>query len=453
MIKEVSGRGDKTMLKEHKVYMGVICCIIIALSAVTFTSCSTIRRTRTAGKNVAASPEPDTQSVTGVVIQNDTETKQLQIKELESDVISTLTYGADSVVQDKYKEERYGEEVEVGMILQANYRDNDAKLVSAEVPKDVWEYQGVQKFSFSSDENMLRLAGSKYRYSNTTFFSADDMEIEPMEFTSQDVVTVRGIGIQVYSVVRTSGHGYIRLANHSSFIGGMAELDNSTFVPISENTLITAAEGTYRLTLVKKGASATKTVKVEKDKEVIADFSDYKEVVTQNISEVTFDIRPDGAELYLNGMAVDYSTPVTLNYGKYNLMVALTGYETYTGILEIAGPVVPVRIELADKKPASSKNTPKPSAAPSPNNDDKVTKKIDSNHTITVSAPEGAEVYLDNVYKGMAPCTFTKVIGSQTITLSDSGYVTKSYPVDILDDDKNVKLSFADLVKDDSESN
>jgi hypothetical protein len=71
---------------------------------------------------------------------------------------------------------------------------------------------------------------------------------------------------------------------------------------------------------------------------------------------------------------------------------------------------------------------------------------MDSDHTITVSAPEGAEVYLDNVYKGLAPCTFTKIIGSQTITLRKDGYSTKSYSVDILDDDEDVKLSFSDLV-------
>ena len=73
------------------------------------------------------------------------------------------------------------------------------------------------------------------------------------------------------------------------------------------------------------------------------------------------------------------------------------------------------------------------------------TKKMDSDHTITVSAPEGAEVYLDNVYKGLAPCTFTKVIGSQTITLRKDGYTTKSYSVDVLDDDQDVKFSFSDL--------
>ena len=70
---------------------------------------------------------------------------------------------------------------------------------------------------------------------------------------------------------------------------------------------------------------------------------------------------------------------------------------------------------------------------------------MDSDHTITVSAPEGAEVYLDNVYKGLAPCTFTKVIGSQTITLRKDGYTTKSYSVDVLDDDQDVKFSFSDL--------
>ncbi|RKI41103.1 PEGA domain-containing protein [bacterium D16-51] len=440
------------MLKGYKRYRGMICCMLVMLLAVVFTSCSAIRRTRTGGKTPAASPEAASQAVTGVVIQNDTEERQLQIRELETNVISTLAYSVDSVIQDKYKEERYAEEVEAGMILQANYSGKDAKLVSAEVPDDVWEYQEVQKFSFSSDENMMRVAGSKYQYSGMTFFAADGMEIEPMEFTNQDVVTVRGIGIHVYSVVRTAGHGYIRLANHSSFIGGMAELNGSTFVPVSENTLITAAEGTYRLTLSKKGASATKTVKVKKDKEVTVDFSDYKEVVTKNISEVTFNLKPEGAELYLNGTAVNYSTPVTLNYGKYNLTAALTGYETYTGVLEIAKPTVIINIDLIDEKASASSSTPKPSATPSSENDDKVTKKIDSSHTITVSAPEGAEVYLDNVYKGLAPCTFTKVIGSQTITLSDLGYVTKSYPVDILDDGKNVKLSFGDLVKDDTES-
>lgn len=439
------------MSGKHRRYRLVVCCCIMTLFVTMFTSCSTIRRIHTGGNQVA-SPEADTQTITGVVIGNDTEAKQIQIRELDSDIINTLTYGATSLIQDQYQQERDGEEIELGMILQVSYRGSDAKLISAEVPKDVWEYQEVNKFSFSSDENMLQVAGGKYQYSSMTYFAANGTTVEPMEFNSQDVLTVRGIGIYVYSVVRTSGHGYIRLANYEDFIGGMAEVSDSLMVPISENMLITAAEGTYRLTLCKSGAAATKTVTVKQDEEVTVDFSDCK-LEAKNIGQVTFAIEPDGAELYLNGTAVSYAKPVTLNYGKYNVTVALTGYQTYSGVLEVAEASKTIHIDLIEEEAEASDSTASPTASPDKESDeDTITKKIDSNHTITVSAPEGAEVYLDNVYKGMAPCTFTKVIGSQTITLSETGYVTKSYSVDILDDDKNAKFSFADLIKEDTDT-
>lgn len=440
------------MLKKQKAYRLFLCCCIITLFAAVLTSCTVVRKRARQGY-AQASPDVGTQVITGIVIKNNIDAKQLQIRELESDIINTLNYGASSVITDKFKEERDGEQVETGMILQASYRSEDGWLVSAEVPKDVWEYQDVKKFSFSGDENMMLVAGQKYQYSSMTYFASGNESLEMMELHNQDVLTVRGIGIHVYSVVRTSGHGYIRLANYQDFLGGIAEISNSLMVPISENMLITVAEGNYRLTLCKRRAAATKTVTVRSDEETVVDFSDYVATAT-NIGEVTFNIEPDGAALYLNGTAVNYSKPVALSYGKYNIAVSLTGYKSFTGVLTVAQPSQPIDINLIEEKAEASekKATASPTAAPSSKDDDTITKKIDSNHTITVSAPEGAEVFLDNVYKGLAPCTFTKVIGSQTITLSDAGYVTKSYSVDILDDDKNVKLSFADLVKDDTAS-
>ena len=132
------------------------------------------------------------------------------------------------------------------------------------------------------------------------------------------------------------------------------------------------------------------------------------------------------------------------------MKVAMTGYTTYTGTLDVEEKASTVRIDLVEEKADTTKTTAKPSSTSSKTSTDDTdsttrTKKMDSDHTITVSAPEGAEVYLDNVYKGLAPCTFTKVIGSQTITLRKDGYTTKSYSVDVLDDDQDVKFSFSDL--------
>lgn len=436
------------MSGKQKAYRLFLSCCIITLFVSVFTACA-LTKNRTQG-TTQVSPAADVRMLTGVVIQNNTDSSQLQVRELDSDMISTLTYGASSAITDKFEEERAGEQIELGMILRVTYRAEDGWLVSAEVPEDVWEYRDVQRFGITSDESMMLVAGKKYRYSSMTFFGAGNDTIEPMELHEQDVLTVRGIGIEVYSAVRTSGHGYIRLINYEDFVGGMAEISKSLIVPISENMLITVAEGTYRLTLCRRRAAATKTVTVRTDEETVVDFSDYT-VTAKNVGEVTFEIEPDGAELYLNGTAVNYSKPIALSYGKYNVTVSLTGYETYSGVLSVAEASKTIHIDLIEEEATASDSTAAPTVTPDTDDDDTVTKKIDSNHTITVSAPEGAEVYLDNVYKGLAPCTFTKVIGSQTITLSMNGYVTKSYSVDILDDDKNAKFSFAELVKDDSE--
>lgn len=443
------------MSGKKKMYRMPVCfCMCILVMAV-FSSCS-ISMNRRQG-SVTASPSSDVQTMQGIVIKNDTEKSQLQIRDMDSDIISTLTYGATSVITDRYKTEQDGSRVPVGQILKATYRTSDAKLVTAEVPEEVWEYQDVTKFSFVADDNMLKVAGKKYQYSDITYCSSSGNEVEPMEFNNHDILTIRGVGIKVYSVVRTSGHGYIRLTNYEDFVGGMAEVSKNIIVPISENMLITAGEGTYRLTLCKKGAAVTKTVTVQNDKETVVDFSDY--VATgRSIGEVTFAIEPDGADLYINNTAVNYDKPISLQYGKYNVTVSLTGYETYTGVLDVEEASKTINIDLIEEVATASDDssataTPSSSSASDSNDSDSetVTKQIDSDHTITVSAPEGAEVYLDNVYKGLAPCTFTKVIGSQTITLRETGYVTKSYSVDIIDDDKNAKLSFADLVKEEAD--
>ena len=48
---------------------------------------------------------------------------------------------------------------------------------------------------------------------------------------------------------------------------------------------------------------------------------------------------------------------------------------------------------------------------------------------IYVDAPTGATLYLDGEEVGEVPCSFTKVKGSHTITLTRDGYATKSYSI------------------------
>lgn len=73
------------------------------------------------------------------------------------------------------------------------------------------------------------------------------------------------------------------------------------------------------------------------------------------------------------------------------------------------------------------------------------TKKEDPNHTLTIQAPVGAEVYIDGTYIGTAPVECKKYIGEITVTLCKDGYVNQSYSVEIIDNDEDTYYTFPDL--------
>lgn len=450
-VTEAAGRKGCLYMKKCKIMQRVrIGLGAFFMCAVMLSGCASETKQETdrmAGGGAAAAPAV----VEGVVTANDTAMRRLTLRELGGDLETVISYDATAKMTDKYGEERDGTDIEVGEILEADYEQDSGKLLSTSIPEDIWEYQEVGDYQFDSAESSLSFADRKYQYSQYTLFSSDGKAIDMMEINPQDVLTVRGSGYHVYSVVKTQGHGYIRLAHYKDFIGGMIEVGSDMILPLTKNMLITIREGTYKVILSKNHSTAVKNVTVHSGREVTLDFSEYKPA-DSHVGVITFDIAPAGADLTINGTAVGYSKPIALAYGVYQIQVSMTGYTTYTGTLDVEEPKgTTVRINLVEEEAEASDTTAAPSATgkstkTSPEStDDTQTKQIDSDHTIMVSAPQGAEVYLDNVYKGLAPCTFTKVIGSQTITLRRDGYATKSYSVDILDDDQDVKLSFADL--------
>ena len=64
---------------------------------------------------------------------------------------------------------------------------------------------------------------------------------------------------------------------------------------------------------------------------------------------------------------------------------------------------------------------------------------------VVISAPSGAEAYFDGNFVGVAPCRCTKKQGTHLITIRKSGYVTRSYTVQIDDEKEDIVYSFPDL--------
>ena len=202
---------------------GVAVFLILFIVVAVFCSCSNKSNRRRSVKPVPTKIEA-TQNFTGVITNVDRELSQLTLRELDEEVDTILNYNATSVIMDKYKKEITGDELQQGQIVNVTYTEENGDVTEINVPKDVWEYQEVEEFSFDNDKNALSLAGRKYQYTDWTYFSTLESKIQMMELNNQDILTVRGIGITVYSVTRTSGHGYVRLSGYSDFIGGMVDL-------------------------------------------------------------------------------------------------------------------------------------------------------------------------------------------------------------------------------------
>ena len=269
-----------------------------------------------------------------------------------------------------------------------------------------------------------------------------------MEITAEDKITFRGTKGQAYSIIVTRGHGYIQPKNYADFLGGIVTVRGEMILPVSKNMLLTVPEGLQLFTMNNGDLTSEASVEVKRGQVTEVNMAQFRNQVPDT-ARVRFKISPEGAELYVNGVLKDSSKPISLKYGNHSIKVELEGYNNYTGVIHVQDPNLTIKIDLAEEKAeveeedssssVSEKDTPAASSTPA--------ATYDKEHKITVSAPNGAAVYIDGTYKGVAPCSFTKIIGNVTITLAKEGYETKSYSIQLSDDSQDVTWSFPDLEK------
>jgi hypothetical protein len=217
--------------------------------------------------------------------------------------------------------------------------------------------------------------------------------------------------------------------------------------------LLTVPEGTQEITMANGEYTGTASVEVRRGQVTTLDMSKFIKQAA-DIAHVNFKIDPEGAQLYINGSLTDYSKAVKLRYGNHTIQVVLEGYNEYSGVLTIkeANPTVVINLgqETAEVESDSSDSSDENSSSDSTSSTTEASTsdaEYDTDHTITVSAPKGAAVYVNGTYKGEAPCSFTKMIGEVTLTLTMDGYTTKSYSIEIQDDSQDITWSFPDLTK------
>ena len=192
---------------------------------------------------------------------------------------------------------------------------------------------------------------------------------------------------------------------------------------------------------------------IERDKEVVLDVGDL-EIAQDKTGMILLSVTPEDANVKVDGKEVDISNAIELPYGIHQVYLEASGYDSLTKYIQVGSEYAKISFKLEENNErgdddssvsGNNSNSQEPEKEESSVTDDTISAS--SGNRVYIDAPKNVEVYLDSNYVGVAPISFKKTVGSHTITLRKSGYVTKSYTIYLYNDGEDITYSFTDLEK------
>lgn len=386
---------------------------------------------------IVTGPESYDSADTAILVDQNAKENTLTFLNLELGRRYTLSMDGTTRMYDKYGQSMSLDQFSVGDIVDITFLKSKKHLTTMGMSASAWSYPDVSNYELNMIRKELLIGENVYQLTENTQFLSENRSIEMMDLNPSDVLSFQGIDSQVLSVRVDKGHGYLRLVNDENFVGGWIEIGQTQIQRITEDMLLTVPEGSYQVNISNKGGGGIKTVVINRNEETCLDIGDLV-VPEPQTGMVLFALSPSNTELYIDGEKADTSGPVTLEYGIHQLIARAEGYHTITRYLSVAQESggLDITLEAVDGDSKESSSASSGSAI----------QTSTGYYKVYVDAPEGVEVYLDGNYIGISPCNFKKAEGLHTITLRRTGFVTRSYTVEIDSAARDMTLSFANLV-------
>lgn len=373
--------------------------------------------------------------------------KKITFYNLVKDRSYTLTYDGTTKLYDKYGSSLSMKQLEEGDIVEITFLKEKRTLASLQKSDDCFVLENVEKFSINEKNGEITVGSDIYKYEDDLLVVSNGKQAEIMDINEADTLRIQGMDHTVYSIAIDKGHGYLRLKNDEYFWGGWIEVGQRIIRPIEEDMLLVVPEGKYDVLLSTNGVSATKKVTIKRDKETELDIGDLKKEDLQKYGTLLFAVTPDTAAIYIDGEQVDISAPVEVEYGIHQMMAKAEEYQTVIQYIKVGQESATIQVTMEkDNGDTVSGNT----TATTTTTDE--TAVSASGTKLSITAPAGAEVYMDGSYIGIAPVSVKKTEGIHVITLRQEGYETRSYTINITDLTKDESMSFSALVKSEEKS-
>lgn len=376
-------------------------------------------------------PESYDSTDTAVLVKKDKKEGRITLLNLNRSRTYTLSMDGTTHLYDKYGESVSLDQIAAGDVVDVCFLKSNKHLTSMKQSPQAWKNEGISRYDIDYIRSEVKIGEDIYKLTDNTQYLSMGRSIEKMDLTPGDVLDFQGIDKQILSVKVAKGHGYLRLVNDENFVGGWIEIGQSAIKQITDDMLLTLPEGSYQVTISHRGGGGVKNVTIHRNEETELDIGDL-EVAQVQKGLLIFSVSPSGAQVYLDGVATDVSEPVSLEYGIHQMIVKADGYKSITQYLRVGQASAGVNVVLES---VTGEETDKK----------EVIDVSSDSYKVHIDAPEGVEAYVDGNYVGIVPCSFKKEAGAHVLTLRKTGYTTRSYTIQVDEEEKDISLSFGAL--------
>ncbi len=477
-----------------------LCVLLLFLCTALFLSACSKNSTTAAAAAVSENEDINTPSEkdlrasgTAVVLKVRRDVQKIVLEAVDTGEQYELSYDGKTYFYDEYDAVMVPEELAAGDIVDIVVSIHSGVLTEVRGTKGTFRHAELTEYDINLNKGVFSFDGRNFRITDSTIVVENG---EPGRFSDikrSDILTIRGIGHDIYSITVSSGAGFVRIRGAESFQGGWIEI-GEMIQPVEENMLLTVPEGNYDMMVSYHKYGGSKKVNVVRGKEVTVDVSDLKGELLK-YGKITFTFTPASASptVRIDGEKILTSTATELEYGVHSMDIFADGYVTIHKYISVGSPLANLDVQLEEVQESStesSESTEEHKAQPDSSVlPDKFTKKDDSEEAseeekeaentqtaantntaasnaqttapapeepasvssatnqLYIDSPEGVEVYFDGSYKGIAPCHFTKTAGTHVVTLMKTGYATKNYTITLAATTDNESYSFNELKK------
>lgn len=372
----------------------------------------------------------------GVFIDADTADMNVTVYMIERNEERTFSYSLATTVTDKHGSAMIMQQIMPGDIVHLRYNNELEKLGSLSLSAESFVFPEMEKYRLNKKKGTVDIGSDTYSLSKNVKVFSGGRQIDISQVLKQDVLTFQGINHEVTSILVDKGHGYLELTGEEAVLGGWIEVGQTVISTISDDMLITVPEGEYTVRVTADGIEEVKQVSIQRDKETSLSFQ-HIEPEKATSGTVSFSVTPVNAYVYVDDIEIDPTYAIRLPFGIHKLTAKAAGYDTLSKYFEVTEESMQVKMDLSEAEVTETAEEDE--------------EKAEDVYTVTVKEPAGADVYVDNLYKGTAPVSFVKVPGEHVITLRRTGYMTRSHSIFIEDEEGDLTYSFADLEKEDEE--